>query len=294
MARADRRQAERQARRVEQRPRAAGGGERIAEDTMFFPKLRAHARWVFVLLAIVFAGGFVFLGVGSGSSGIGDIFSNWGDLFGSTTGSSAQANDAQDRIDKNPKDYAAYKDLAAAQAADGKLDAAIATLLLLKSVNPKDADGLTQLAGLYLRKADLARSEAQAIQTNSSSLIGASDFAPDPTSKLGEAYQSLNDPVVSAVQGRVNEQLGTVYSKMTDSFTQAVGAYKDVAKVTPKDPSVQFALAQTAEQASDTPTALAAYRRFLVLAPEDPTAPAIRQRIKQIEQQAKTSVSAGG
>jgi len=294
MARADRRQAARQARRVEQRPRASGGGERIAEDTMFFPKLRAHARWVFVLLAIVFAGGFVFLGVGSGSSGIGDIFSNWGDLFGSTGGSSAQANDAQDRIDKNPKDYAAYKDLAAAQAADGKLDEAIATLQQLKSVNPKDADGLTQLAGLYLRKADVARSEAQAVQADSSSLIGASDFAPDPTSKLGEAYQSLNDPVVSAVQGRVNEQLSTVYSKMTDSFTLAVVAYKDVARLTPKDPSVQFALAQTAEQAADTDTALAAYRRFLVLAPEDPTAPAIRQRIKQLVQQAKTPVSAGG
>ena len=36
---------------------------------MFFPKLRKHAKWVFVLLAIVFAGGFVFLGVGSGSNG---------------------------------------------------------------------------------------------------------------------------------------------------------------------------------------------------------------------------------
>ena len=42
---------------------------------MFFPKIRAHAKWVFVLLAIVFAGSFVFLGVGSGSSGLGDLLS---------------------------------------------------------------------------------------------------------------------------------------------------------------------------------------------------------------------------
>ena len=28
---------------------------------MFFPKLRAHAKWVFVLLAVIFAGSFVFL-----------------------------------------------------------------------------------------------------------------------------------------------------------------------------------------------------------------------------------------
>src|SRR5215210_9142873 len=117
MARTDRRRAVREARRIERRPRAAGGGTRAVEDTMFFPKLRAHARWMFVLLAIVFGGGFVFLGVGSGSSGIGDVLSNWGDLFGSSSGSSAQVKKDRKRIEENPKDYAAYKDLAAALAA---------------------------------------------------------------------------------------------------------------------------------------------------------------------------------
>jgi tetratricopeptide (TPR) repeat protein len=293
MARADRRQAQRQARRVEQRPRAAGGGERIAEEEMFFPKLRAHAKWVFVLLAIVFAGGFIFLGVGSGSAGLGDVFSNWNDFF-SSGGSSSQADEARDKIKDNPKDYAAYKDLAAAQAADGNLDEAIATLQQLKSVNPKDVDGAQQLAGLYLRKADDARTEAQAVQA-SSALVSPTDFTPAATSKLGEALQTtLNDPIVTAVQGQVNEKLNTAYAKMTTAFSQAVAAYKDVAKLTPSDPSIQFALAQTAEQAADTKTALAAYKRFLVLAPEDPTAPAIRQRIKQLERQGGTSVSAGG
>ena len=55
MARADRRRAEREARHVQRRPRASGGGARIAEQTMFFPKLRRQAKWVFVLLALVFA-----------------------------------------------------------------------------------------------------------------------------------------------------------------------------------------------------------------------------------------------
>src|SRR6266508_4886192 len=154
MARADRRQAQRRARQVQRRPRAAGGGAGIAEDTMFFPKLRAHARWMFVLLAIVFGGGFVFLGVGSGSSGLGDLLQgNWSDLFSSNSGSSAEVKKDQKRIDKNPKDYAAYKELAAALAADNKLDEAISTLEQLKSIQPKDVEGLTQLAGLYLRKA---------------------------------------------------------------------------------------------------------------------------------------------
>ena len=165
MARADRRQAARQARRVERRPSAASGGAGLAEDTMFFPRLRSHARWVFVLLVIVFGAGFVLLGVGSGTSGLTDVLQgNFGDLFGSSTGSSAQAKKDRDRIKKNPKDYAAYKDLASALAADGKTDEAIATLQQLKAVNPKDVDGLTQLAVLYLSKASQVQTEGQAIQ----------------------------------------------------------------------------------------------------------------------------------
>src|ERR1043165_7840231 len=107
MARADRRRDVREARRVQRRPRAAGGGQHIVEDTMFFPKLRAHAKWMFVLLAAVFSLGFVFLGVGSGSSGIGDLLQgNWSQLFGSGSGTSAQIGKDQKRIAKNPKDFA--------------------------------------------------------------------------------------------------------------------------------------------------------------------------------------------
>jgi cytochrome c-type biogenesis protein CcmH/NrfG len=295
MARADRRQAQRQARRVERRPRAAAGGARIAEDTMFFPKLRSHARWVFVLLAVIFATSFVFFGVGSGS-GIGDLLSNWGSFFNSSGGASAQVKSDRSKIEKNPKDYAAYKDLATALATDGKLDEAIATLQKLKTLQPKDADGLTQLASLYLRKADEVRNQGVAIQSQSAGLTDASTFTPGGTSELAKAYQSdvLADPIVKAVQGQENAKLNDVYSKLTAAYSQAVAAYQDVAKISPSDPSVQFALAQTAEQANDSATAIAAYKDFLKLAPDDPTAPAVRQRVKQLEHQATASATTAG
>jgi predicted TPR repeat methyltransferase len=81
----------------------------------------------------------------------------------------------------------------------------------------------------------------------------------------------------------------TAYSKMTTAYSQAVSAYKDVAAVSPHDPSVQFALAQAAEQASDTTTAIAAYKTFLKLAPEDPVAPAIKTRLKELQKQPTAS-----
>jgi predicted TPR repeat methyltransferase len=60
----------------------------------------------------------------------------------------------------------------------------------------------------------------------------------------------------------------------------AVAAYKEVAAVTPTDPTVQLRLADTAETAGDSKTAIAAYKRFLKLAPDDPSAPVVKQRIK--------------
>src|SRR2546421_10139375 len=57
------------------------------EQTMFFPRLRRQAKWVFLLLAVIFAGGFVFFGVGSGSTGLGDLLRGNFNIFGSNRGS---------------------------------------------------------------------------------------------------------------------------------------------------------------------------------------------------------------
>ena len=54
---------------------------------MFFMRLRRSTKPVFIFLALVFALSFVFLGVGSGSSGIGDLLRGNFHLFGG--GSSA-------------------------------------------------------------------------------------------------------------------------------------------------------------------------------------------------------------
>ena len=65
------------------------------EDTMFFPRLRRHAKWMFVFLALVFALGFVGFGVGAGGTGIGDIFRNSG-------GTSAQSVSERAERDGGP------------------------------------------------------------------------------------------------------------------------------------------------------------------------------------------------
>jgi tetratricopeptide (TPR) repeat protein len=296
MARADRRRAVREARRVDRRPRAVSGGARTVEDTMFFPKLRAHAKWVFILLAVVFATSFVFLGVGSGSSGIGDLLQgNWGSLFGGGSGTSAQISKDQKRIQQNPKDYAAYRDLASAQATNGKLDDAIATLEKLRALHPKDVAGLETLASLYVRKADAARAAAINAQTQSQGAVNPATFAPAGSLSLAKAYQKFTNPLASAISNQANQKFNTAYSNMTSTYGLAESAYKDLAKLKRNDPLTQVTLGQTAELAQDTKTAIAAYERFLKLAPDDSSASAVRQRIKLLksQQQSQPTVSTG-
>src|SRR5207302_10157024 len=97
LALADRRRAQREARHARRAPgrRAGGGGAaRVADNTMFFPRLRNQAKWAFVVLIVVFAGGFVFLGVGSGGLDLGQLLRDAFGNKGSSTGSLSKAEQA--------------------------------------------------------------------------------------------------------------------------------------------------------------------------------------------------------
>ena len=136
-------------------PRRKGrSGPKPIEQTLFFTRLRRQAKWAFILLVFVFAGGFVFFGVGSGSTGIGDLFNGKIPFIGSKTASTSPSiSKAQKRIQKNPKDAAAYRDLARAYELKHEDVSAISTLETYSKLRPRDADRLRELAGLYASRA---------------------------------------------------------------------------------------------------------------------------------------------
>jgi tetratricopeptide (TPR) repeat protein len=248
------------------------------EKTMFFPRLRKQAKWMFVLLALCFAVGFVVFNVGSGGggTGIGDLL-----LLNQGGGSDqVSAKEAREHITKNPKDVQAYRDLATALESDGDTDGAIGALEQYTGRRPKDVEAKRELAGLYLSRAERLRNQANAAQAEASSVLAGAAFAAPSDSQLGQALGQ--DPITKAVQSRVNERLNDVYSRMQTEYRLALSVYEDLATLRPRDPTVQLELAQAAEAANDTDAALAAYERFLKLAPDDPSAPAIRDRIEQL------------
>lgn len=269
-----------------------GSSARIAEQTMFFPRLRRQARWAFALMVVAFLLGFVFLGVGSGS-GIGDLLQgNFGNILG--TGSSGPSIDkAKDRVAKNPKDAAAYRDLADAYRTKQRTPEAIRALQKYTALRPKDKRAVEDLAALQLSRAEALRNQAAAAYAEQQQTSIGDAFGPSPSSKLGQALGT--DPITQAVTSNASTAFSDAYSKMQAAYTDAVRTYKRLAVLEPDEPTIQEELAFAAETGGDTKTAVAAYQRYLKLNPEATDAAAIKQRIKQLQaQSAPTPSSANG
>jgi tetratricopeptide (TPR) repeat protein len=265
-------------RRAQEAPKRKQKAAPTWEEQLFFSRLRRHAKVMYVLLAIVFAAGFVVLGVGSGSTGIGDILQ--GKLFGgggSSTGS--QISDKQKAIARNPKDVALYLDLAGLYQADQKESQALGTLRKAEKVAPKNTDVLNRIALIYSSRAGRARTVAEDAQINYLSNTTAPPGL-DTNSQLGQAISS--DPYSDALRGKASE----AYSKMVTAYSAAEKAYRRVVKVTAgtsEEPGAQLQLGSAAQTAGDMQTAVKAYERFLKIAPGNANAAAVRQTLAQLK-----------
>jgi regulator of sirC expression with transglutaminase-like and TPR domain len=254
------------------------GGQRF-EDTLFFSRLRKRAKWVFIFLAVVFAGGFVLFGVGSSNvSGLSDIFNGIG---GGGSGQPSVSK-AEKATQKNPKDAAAWKTLAAAYDTTGDIPSAISAWATYTTLRPKDVDGLQALATDYEQQFSTQTQMAAAAQAEAQNTQG-TQFAPPPTSPLGRALNSVSDPIAQAASLGANQRFNTALQTRQATAQQLEGVYAKIATLhKPVEPSDQLLLAQAAQNAGDTAAAIAAYKAFIKLAPDDPNAAYARQQIKAL------------
>ena len=243
---------------------------------MFFPRLRRHAKWMFLFLALAFGLGFVGFGVGAGGIGIGDVFRE------SAGGTGVPSiSDSEQKVLDNPKDAQAFKDLATAHQAEGNLDEAIEAMQSYIALKPKNTDALRELAALHLQQASAAQERAQIYQYRSDYLAPGS---------IRDTIFQLNgspltpDPITNAVSTAYDREISAAASEIQAASAQAVEAYRRITEIQPNDPTVQLELAQAAQSANDTATVIAAYEAFLKLAPDDPTAPEVRRILRQYKQ----------
>jgi len=252
---------------------------------MFFPRLRNQAKWAFVFLILVFGGGFVFLGVGSGGLDLGQLLR---DAFGRSGGSGTSVSRAHRDVQKRPFNSIARRALANALEKNGRIDEAIVAWTEYSRLRPQDIAALRHLGQLELGQADRYFREAQLASLAQADAGVGSAFRPSQTERFGQALGQ--DPIAQALSTKASKQLQEASVKYQTAATQAVATYRSIVKLRPNDEQAIFALAQAADTLRQTPVAIRAYKRLLEFKLDPATAAQIRARIKTLQQ----SSSVGG
>lgn len=257
--------------RTGRRGHAAGGNP---NQQLFFMRLRRQAKWVYVLLAVLFAITFAFLGVGSGTNGLDQLFQGL-NIFhhGGNSVSSAQKY-----IQDHPNDPKGFRDLATAYEAKGDTSNAIGALQQYTNLRPKAAAVWSELAGLQATQAQTYIQQYRDAYTNRQLLAPSQSFLP--TGKLGQALGTNRAEQVASKQA--DATLQAVQSRAQVALSSTVDSYDKVTKLTPKDSNAWFQLAQAAQQAGNYTVAVKAYKRYLVLNPSSTSKSQIEQLIKQL------------
>jgi tetratricopeptide (TPR) repeat protein len=251
----------------------SGGGN--PNQQLFFMRLRRKAKLAYLVLAVLFAITFAFLGVGSGTNGgLDQLFSGL-NIFAS---SSNPVSKAQKEIKANPNSGKGYRDLATAYEGKGDTVNAVAALQQYTTQKPKDAAAWSELAGLQLTEAQDYRTAYQAATQARQLAAPSASFLP--TGKLGQGIGT--NPIEQAAASQVDVSVQDLQQRTQLAYTNAVSSYNRAATLRPTDANSWFQLGQTAQTSGDVTTALKAYKRYLKLSPNSTFATQIKQLIKQL------------
>ncbi len=265
--------------------RARKKAEKSLEDELFFNRLRGHAKWVFVLLAIVFGFSFVFLGVGTGAGGLSDVFNS---LVGHSSGTSIES--LQQKVAENPKSRAAVIDLASALQRDGRTEEAIAAYQTYLGEKPKDTAALANLAILYQTVAGEAGNAVNTALRELSLAAPEANFRPG-SGALGDALGSFVDPIGQAASTQAEQAYQAAIARYQAANKQALGVLRKLARLSPSDSSALLRYAQAAEGAQQPKVALAAYKQFVKQFPDEGLVRDVKAAIRALEKQIAQSNS---
>ena len=254
------------------RRRGHSGGGNPNQD-LFFMKLRRHAKWAYVLLAILFAATFAAVGVGSGSNGLSQLFSG---LFGGHgTGTSIQS--AQAEIRKNPAK--GYHDLALAYEGKGDVAGAVSALQSYTGLKPKNAEGWSELGSEQLTLGQKFYVRYQGAQQAQQLANPGQAFLP-----AGTLGQAIGTNPITQLQTQKSSALLSQYSQEASTeFAGALQSFQKAATLKPKDPQAQYNLAEAAQASGQYKVELAALAKYLKLDPTSPQRGQVKSLMTQLQ-----------
>ena len=112
------------------------------EDTMFFPRLRRQAKWMFVFLAVNVGGSIP-------GTGLGDVLQG----LSQTSDAGPSVGESEDKIKEEPNNPQGYRDLSSALQRENRNREAIQPLERYVQMRPTDREALRQLGALHMAQA---------------------------------------------------------------------------------------------------------------------------------------------
>lgn len=251
---------------------------------LFFERIKRHGKWVFLVLVLTFAGGFVLGGVGGGGIGITDLLKNGGGGGGGSSNASTakdeldqRIKDAEAAVKAKPQDASAWADLA--EAAIQKPDATRAKDAADKAreLAPTDAALAKRMANVYASVAADAQQRASKLQSQIVGSLSGAGVPFDATVVPGgtafrDRFQTQEESVVNQVQSEISARTAPLQTEQSAAQKAEVAAWQAVVKATPDDGGALVSLAQVAQNAGDYQVAYDAFDAFLKLYPNDPLA----------------------
>jgi hypothetical protein len=264
------------------------------EKQLFFGKIRRRTKWVFALLAVVFAASFVFLGVGSGGGALSDLWNGrFGDLFGGSSGPTVDG--LIKKVQKDPRNASLRLQLAQLTSNPQKpspADTQIAAWQTYVQLKPKNTTGLQGLAGAYAAKVTELKNLVSSPATPALSALANYQLAPSNT-KLGSGLEALP----SSLYGVTSLQQGDTalaQKQLASEIVNHMAVYRRIWSLTPNDSLAFLQIGQAAESDGDTAAAIKSYQEFLKRFPADPQAPAVKSKITQLQTTPPSSTQPGG
>ena len=255
-------------------------------------RLRKNGKWVFLLLAVVFAITFVFAGVGTSGPSLIDLLGQ--DSDSSPTETVQKSNTAVQKAEAaakaTPEDPQAWITLAQAEIANDQLDKVPAAAAKAAELAPEDAAVQSTVADIYLAQAAAALQKAQALYATAQGggLVDGRTAVPQqviPGQSSGATpFQTAQESISSAKLADVSAEVSPLQTQANDAYVAAVAAQTTVTELEPKDPAAWFRLGQIATAANDTTGAITAYEKFVKLAPADPLTKKVEEEIKRLKE----------
>jgi len=250
---------------------------------MLFEKIRRTQKPVFIMLGVVFAVSFAFLGVGSAANGVNPL-----DFFNSSSSSSGSIGDLTNKVHSNPKDSGAWLSLAEAYYTKGQVPEALGAYQTYLKLKPNDVTELATAASLYDSQAGQYSQLAQYYQGK---LTDLQNGAAGPAAGASQLTTAFPTPFASSLEAPLQQQLSTVQSEASAAANQALGLWKRAAVVQPTNESYQQQVWRDAVVVQDYKTALPALKKDIALTTDPATKKQLQGYLKEVEALAKTSTT---